>query len=302
MCNLKKSQISALNKRLGKNGTVMPSKIHRPKILQWEHLNFLTSLLGSSKPGELTLANLRTELLERFDELRSIPLSTIATALNSNEMSYKRVSTYVANRNFTSTKCQRNRVGLQLVAALYLNFTVIFTDETSIHYGMNPDYSWGFRGEKIQQKNTSERTSFSVLTAITDREVLGCVILRGGMTQDDYCGFLCTLIRSIDRLKDSNRIVIFADNLQAHKTALIHTVIANRTTLLFNASYSPMLNPIETFFSKFKRLIKSQVCHTERQLMIAVQSAMERVTRENFNGFMRNTIKYTYKSFADENL
>lgn len=302
LCNLKKTQIQSLERRLKRNGNIMPLKIRRKKILTWEHMQFIRNLIDHSKPGEMTLEKIKTELQQNYDELASICLSTIAQALHSERYSYKRVTQYAENRNFPTTKSQRIDVCLKLVASLYLNYTVIFVDETSIYLGIGSDYGWGLKGQKLQQKNQAKRESFSVLTAITDRKVLGSMILQGGMTQDDYCGFLCTLILSLEELKYATSIVIFGDNLKAHKTELIYTTLGERMTLLFNASYSPMLNPIETFFSKFKKLIKSHTCNTEKQILTAVQESMEGFTTQNFNGYMRNLLLYIYKSLDEQNL
>ena len=248
-CGLKTHEVQQLQKRLIRTGDVFPLEIRRPKLLLPDHLQFLRSTLNVQRNGVPTLAKLRQDLYERFEELTTISLTTIAKALHSQGYSYKKITQYVQNRNFPKTKLERITSATKLISALSTNMKVVFIDETSIRLGCGPNYGWGFKGERLSQKNTTDKESFTAIVAITDVEILGCILLQGGMPQDYYCGFICTLIQSIDSLKESNAVVVFADNASAHKADFVVKILGDHITFLNNAPYSPMLNPIEEIFS-----------------------------------------------------
>jgi len=54
----------------------------------------------------------------------------------------------------------------------------------------------------------------------------------------------------------SRHLVVFADNASVHHAKMVKTHLGSKVTLLFNAAYSPMLNPIEEFFFKFRKLLR----------------------------------------------
>ena len=299
---LKKKEVRQLQKRLNRTGDIFPIETRRPKLLLYDHLQFLSSTLNVQRNGVPTLAKLRRDLFERFEELTTISLPTISKALHFHGFSYKKITPYEQNRNFPKTKLERINAGTKLISALSTNMKVIFIDETSIRLGCGPNYGWGFKGERLSQKNTTDKQSFTAMVAITDVEVLGCILLQGGMTQDDYCGFICTLIQSIDSLKEANSIVVFADNAAPHRADFVQKILGDHVTFLNNAPYSPMMNPIEEFFSKFKHMIKKQTCNTERQITCAVQDALDSFVPEDFNGYIRDTLRYILRSFDDQDL
>ena len=120
------------------------------------------------------------------------------------------------------------------------------------------------------------------------------------MTQDDYCGFICTLSQSIDSLKES--IVVFADNAVAPPTDFVLKILGDYITFLNNVPSSPIMNPIEESFSKFKRVITKHICNTERQIILAVQGALDLFIMGDFNGYIRDTLRYIHRSFDDQDL
>jgi len=62
--------------------------------------------------------------------------------------------------------------------------------------------------------------------------------------------------------------------------------------------YSPMLNPIEEFFSKFKRLIKRKPTKNEAEIIKAVEDSFPGFTKKDFKGYIRNTLKYVENSLS----
>lgn len=155
----------------------------------------------------------------------------------------------------------------KLAYALANDFQVIFVDETSVKINCRPQYGWGKKGKKLCAKVQNCRQSYTIATAITDRKIIGCQILLGGVKGIDYLGFLCTTIKECLRPGILKELIIFADNAPSHVSTLVREKIGNQVIFLMNAPYSPMLNPIEEFFSKMKYLLRKSLISEERQLI-----------------------------------
>ena len=63
-----------------------------------------------------------------------------------------------------------------------------------------------------------------------------------------------------------------------------------------------MMNLIEKFCSKFKHMIKKHTCNPDRQIILAVQGTLDSFVLEDFNGYIRDTLRYMYSSFDDQDL
>ena len=84
---------------------------------------------------------------------------------------------------------------------------------------------------------------------------MGCQIVKDGVKAQDYLVFICNLLRHYNMDNNQLGLVIFVDNASAHTVNIVKEKMDLRLIFLYNASYSPMLNPIEEFFSKFKKII-----------------------------------------------
>lgn len=302
LTSLKKHEVEHLEKRILTHREILPIVTSRRKKLSTLHLDFLKELLKQEKGYMLTLNLIRRRLLQEFNDIETISLGTIGKALHNEGFTYKKVSPQVENRNFPDTKSKRKIAGSQLVYCLAQKKQIIFVDETSIKMNVGPEYGWGEKGKRICQRVKKEKLSYTVIAAITDSAVLGCQILKGGTKSEDYTGFLCSLINAYGYKQSSTEIVVFADNASIHHSYFVRSVLGNQITFLFNAPYSPMLNPIEEFFSKFKALVKKEICTNEKQLLQAIQNALQAFTAKDFRGYIRDTLRSIYLSFDEKDL
>ena len=66
-------------------------------------------------------------------------------------------------------------------------------------------------------------------------------------------------VRTQDRYK-GKRVVLLMDNARIHKhQMIIDTALKMKVILIFNAEYSPQLNPVERYFGLLKQKLRSTV-------------------------------------------
>ena len=96
--------------------------------------------------------------------------------------------------------------------------------------------------------------------------------------EKDYEGFVCNLIKTWGLQNLNMEFVIFHDNLNVHHSTkkIIQELNISNITTIFNAPYSPMINPIELFFNKLKFDVRnSRFIHT-KELLIGLFSILEK--------------------------
>jgi transposase len=107
-------------------------------------------------------------------------------------------------------------------------------------------------------------TTCMAIEGATDTEVFRVYVSR----------FLCPTLRPGD--------VVIMDNLSPHKGEPILSLIAQAgAQVRFLPAYSPDLNPIEKMWSKVKELLRSAEARSERDLIRAIGSALQSVTRQD---------------------
>jgi len=288
---LKKDDVKNLAKRIETKNIVLPSKIKMQKKLKSHHINFLKLLLSDSRNATLTLKEMRQLLLDRYHDVQDISITAIRNALLRNSFTFKKVSNCPAARNVWQTKYNHNILCKQLVYSLWNKYQVIFI-EASIYCNLKRQYGWGQKGLKLSVTNFPRSQNFTIIAAISDSAVLGCQVLKGGMKKNDFISFICHLARVYKFKKSQKKIILFMDNAPVHRAGKVKSLLSSKITLMYNASYSPQLNPIEEFFSKFKSLIKKMPTSTDCELLQAVQRSMKMFTSEDIEGYIRHTLSF----------
>lgn len=265
-------------------------------ILTQEHIEFLEAFLTEDKNVFSTISDIRTRMIEAYPYLDGISLATIHNAIKTNGFSWKKVSRRPTKRNIDITKMNRVLVSRKLIYCLYHGIDVIFVDETSIHLNAKPNYGWGKKGQQLSIQAKPRSKNYSIISAITQNTVLGCQIIKGGVKGKDFLGFIVNLLRFYEMEKICTHIVIFLDNARMHHAKIVQESLKNKVTFLFNAAYSPMLNPIEEFFSKFKKEIRKMDLRNDEELITATQHALTTFTPDNIKGYLRHTLKFAEDS------
>lgn len=72
--------------------------------------------------------------------------------------------------------------------------------------------------------------------------------------------------------------------------------INSRMTIIFNGAYSPMINPIEEFFSKLKSLARKMPLSTEEELCTALLRSFNMFTEKDIRAYIRHMLFYAEES------
>lgn len=302
LAGLTTNEVVALDERLRNTGQIFPGKTLKTHALLPKHIKYITELIENQVENFWTINKIKKNLLKDFNDINSVSNATISNTLRKEGYSYKKISPYVAQRNTPRNKEKRKRAAQELIVALSLSYLVIFVDETSVKLNSCPSYGWGKRGEKLALKINSGRKSYTITTAITDSRVLGCMIFEGGVKSVDYVGFLCTLSDEYNFALSHKEIIVFHDNAPSHIAKFVDLTLGDQITFIYNGPYSPMLNPIEEFFSKFKLLVKRQLCKTREELVETVQKSFLYFEQTDFKGYLRHTLSYCYPALEEEDV
>ena len=69
-----------------------------------------------------------------------------------------------------------------------------------------------------------------------------------------------------------------------------------KITILYNAEYSPMLNPIEEFFSKFKKMLRKTPNETEEDLVQSIRNVLNFFQEREMKAYTRHIISFMKSS------
>lgn len=299
---IKKSKIVSMVSRISQSGNILPFMTKKKKKLQQEHIDFLHELLQSETGCLFSLNELKILLLDRFSDINNISLWTLYKTLREEKYSYKRICSVISKRHEKDVKLKQKIASQNLISALFEGYRIIFIDETSIQTSAVPYYGWGRTGEKLSIRVNRKNKNHTIVAAITDEKLLGCQIIRGGMKKEDYAGFISTIISHYQLEDREQEIIIFADNVRVHHAKFVMECLSSKITFLFNATYTPMLNPIENFFSKFKRHILKQSTKNIKELYEATKNSCDNFTIDDFKGYIRHTLKFAVKALNGEDL
>ena len=127
--------------------------------------------------------------------------------------------------------------------------------------------------------------------------MLYCTLVRGKVTAEIYDAFLDHLT---NELKNDGPIVFWMDNARIHEHAQekyknsMHKVI-------YNAPYSPEMNPIENIFGIWKDKITKEIVNfgSEKDLIDLIQKTFTKIEPAEIRKTLEN-IRWTIFPKADE--
>ncbi len=162
------------------------------------------------------------------------------------------------NAESEENKEARENAIAQLFCYMNDNYHPVFVDETHWEVGWRWRNARYRRGEKNVQERGPQRYSLTAISAISDIGPIYTLLVQNSSINaqkfNDY------MVNLLDREKD-RRIVIFLDNAPVHKHEELEEMVngIDKKHIVFNAPYSPECNPIEKFFSEWKRRVDAQI-------------------------------------------
>ena len=101
--------------------------------------------------------------------------------------------------------------------------------------------------------------NITLIAAMAKDRVVSMQMLEGGTDAVVFENFIyCTLNKlRRDPSTAGKDIVLFMDNATIHKKSFVYeTARRMKANILFNAQYSPWLNPIEQLFNRLKQSLR----------------------------------------------
>ena len=167
---------------------------------------------------------------------------------------------------------------------------IIWVDECGFNLHIRRKYGRSRRGEHatITVPNGRGR-NISACAAMSEEGFLYEVLRPGAYNAEAFCVFLEGLFALLTRMGRSNCWIVL-DNVRFHHCTIVALCAQQHShTLVFLPPYSPMLNPIESLFSKWKTLIRSQgVALTANSLLSSMANARFEIAVADCLGWIRD--------------
>jgi transposase len=134
---------------------------------------------------------------------------------------------------------------------------IIWIDEVMFtkHTNMKSDWNARYRNTVVTQKKSFIFYRAVIAGLSLERGIEAIQLQYSGVDQHDVCTFL----EELGKRNRGKRLAIYCDQLTAHKTNRVKTLMERRGQRCILAPiYSPEANPIEFAFAKVKRLYKKR--------------------------------------------
>jgi transposase len=160
-------------------------------------------------------------------------------------------------------------------AAQLARARLIFLDESGCNTAMTPRYARAPVGERaLASRPVNRGKNISIIGAVRLRGVVALRAFEGAINVDKFLRFLERDLLPSTRAGD----VLVMDNLKVHRDPHVVARIQQAgVRVLFLPPYSPEFNPIELYWSCFKRMLHRSEARTRQDLLQAIQTVASRL-------------------------
>lgn len=139
---------------------------------------------------------------------------------------------------------------------------------------MTPKAAWGPTGERVvSHRPMNWGDNVTLMGAVRTTGVVALRPMRGAMTTLDFLDFVSRDL--VPKLRAGDVVVL--DNLRQHHDPSARRMVERAgATLLYLPPYSPDLNPIEPFWSRFKSALRRYEARTVDALLEAIAELRKR--------------------------
>lgn len=216
-------------------------------------------------------------------------------------MSFKKVSVnklYLDNSD--NTKMKRFRFSRLLLYYKSLGYMIFYIDETGLSTNLQQEYGWCEKGKPLISKKEMKRCqNFSLLCAISEGDVYYYQVFWGGIRSADFANFITRMVN--DNNLYQKRYIIVLDNCKIH-CGRFYKKMENIFPFVFLPKYSPFLNPIETFFSSFKRSLKKESNKDPKDLFRNIHKVICNFDPNLIIKFVRYSYEFVLKCMNNEDI
>lgn len=161
-----------------------------------------------------------------------------------------------------------------------------FVDETGSNTSMHRTHGYAKCGERVDMPAPLHPDgNITFLSALTLDGLVAPWARDHAVNGEFFVAWLEQIL--LPRLRPGMTVVM--DNLPAHKVVGVKEAVENAgCKLLYLPPYSPDLNPIENYFSKFKKLLRDAAARTVDALCEAMRQAVEKFTPQEYVNYFRH--------------
>ena len=180
-----------------------------------------------------------------MDVKREIPVFTM-----------KRETVRGASANTPENKEARYNAIVTLQGKMMSGYTWVCLDETSWVIGSTPVYGRSERGKKCFITKGRSGLRLTSVAAIDVSGISYCNVTTRTNTMETFNAYLLRLVAKYD--ERGVRCVFWCDNCSIHRE-IAGVLEGTQHCVVYNAAYSPELNPIEHFFGIWKERAEKHV-------------------------------------------
>jgi transposase len=237
----------------------------------------------------MTLRQIKTRLSEQFGIF--VSEKTVSLSLTKCGFTFKLVRALPTARNTPEAIISRRQYAeMFLRDAPADQRNIIWVDECGFNLYLRRKHGRARIGQRATITVPNNRgQNQSVCAAMSSEGFLHYSHISGAFSATRFCEFLESLF-IILRSQGRSACWIILDNVRFH-----HCVEVNRTTvqaghsLIFLPAYSPMLNPIESLFGKWKTSIRTNgVSFTPQALVASLTHGRSQITLSDCHGWIRD--------------
>ena len=171
-------------------------------------------------------------------------------------ITFKKCHVRGATANTDENKTRRLEAISELRDKMASGYWWVCIDETSWSVGNTTAFGWSKRGDPCFVTKSRGGIALTSISAIDMRGVAYCNLTTTTNTAETFNAYFRRLIAKYDEI--GTRCVFWVDNCRIHNQ-MLDIVQGSRHCVVFNAAYSPELNPIENVFGIWKRYAERDV-------------------------------------------
>ena len=293
---MNKQAIIRLIQKFKKNKPLTKEKRGRKSKISEIELNHLKEILQYDKnllmPSKLILKKWSDEC---GWAAKKISISHFKRILHSMNMTYKKTQGYYKAKNTESNKDFQQIFSCYLLKQISIQKKLIFIDEAGFNLQGNKNYAWSWKGIPLSLQKSFKSSNYSVIGAISEKEFIGMMIIRGPVNSEIFCGFISCLIQNLFESKmcqNPEDFVLVMDNAHCHKKLLLEH-FKPYFYMLWTPPYTPELNPIELLWSQLKRVVyKKESMLTESELIFLIGNSIKSIKNDHIKGYFAHSVRF----------
>jgi len=274
--------------------------------LQSHHIEYLKHLLDDQKSQKLTLMRMRSELLNRFPDLKNINKSTIFRVIKQ-RLGYSYLKEIYINKrtNFDDIKKYWFYYYKCLFEYLKEGCLIISIDEVGFSQDELKHKSWAKTGVPNNKIEPDSDVNFNMIVAISTQGICGFLIRFGAFNQFAFAYFLDKLVTDLERKSNirKEKWVFVFDNAGFHTSYLmLHTLMKQKIRVLFTAPYHPGCDPVEHFFADLKLAVRSKCPSNRNEVITNCLEAMQAIQVKGTHSYFKRTLAYYSDAYNMNNI